>query len=336
MIRRLIAPAAVAGVLVLVLVALAGSAAAQTPSGPAGTSTPTTPPPAEARLAIKVPSGIVDQHVRWFLTGDKLLVKGKIYPYVAGQKVVIELHKSSGELVGQHTVKVEKGEGTAGKFQHRFRIKDDGRYFVVAQHHVTTEQKAGTSGKQKFRSIPGRVTGYESTRLLQIALNRLAYVSPVNGHLDEATRRAVLAFRKVNWYHHTGSPTPTVFRKVFNGRGGFVLRYQHPSMHVEGDLSRQVLVLADNGHPVQIYTMSSGKPSTPTVRGKFRFYRRQPGTNAHGMVWSVYFHGGYAVHGYPSVPPTYPASHGCIRVPIPDSHRIYSSVRLGETIFVFK
>ncbi|TML75377.1 MAG: hypothetical protein E6G07_12720, partial [Actinobacteria bacterium] len=123
MIRRLIAPAAVAGL--LVLVALAGSAAAQTPSGPAGTSTPTTPPPAEARLAIKVPSGIVDQHVRWFLTGDKLLVKGKIYPYVAGQKVVIELHKSSGELVGQHTVKVEKGEGTAGKFQHRFRIKDD-------------------------------------------------------------------------------------------------------------------------------------------------------------------------------------------------------------------
>ena len=127
MIRRLIAPAAVAGV--LALVALAGSAAAQTPSGPTGTSTPTTPPPAppaEARLAIKVPSGIVDQHVRWFLTGDKLLAKGKIYPYVAGQKVVIELHKSSGELVGQHTVKVEKTDGTAGKFQHRLQLRELG------------------------------------------------------------------------------------------------------------------------------------------------------------------------------------------------------------------
>jgi len=331
-IRRLIAPAAISGVFAI---ACACSASAQTPPGPAPT-TPTPPPPAEARLAIKLPDGIVDQHVRWFLTGDKLLAKGKIYPYVAGQKVVVELHKSSGELVGQHTVKVEKTDGTAGKFQHRFRVNDDGRYFVIAHHKVTPEQKAGTSGKQKLRSIPGRVTGYESTRLLQIALNRLAYVSPINGHLDEATRRAVLAFRKVNWYHHTGSPTPTVFRRVFNGRGGFVLRYQHPSMHAEGDLSRQVLVLADHGQPVQIYTMSSGKPSTPTVRGKFRFYRRQPGTNAHGMVWSVYFHGGYAVHGYPSVPATYPASHGCIRVPIPDSHHIYSSVRLGETIYVYK
>src|SRR5205823_3255213 len=235
LIRRLIAPAAVSGA--VALVALAGSASAQTPSGPAGPTTPTPPPPAEARLTIKLPDGIVDQHVRWFLTGDKLLAKGKIYPYVAGQKVVIELHKSSGELVGQHKVKVEKADGTAGKFQHRFRINDDARYYVQAHHAVTPEQKAGTSGKQKLRSIPGRVTGYESTRLLQIALNRLAYVSPINGHLDEATRRAVLAFRKVNWYHRTGSPTPTVFRRVFNGRGGVVLRYQHPSMHAEGDLS---------------------------------------------------------------------------------------------------
>ena len=45
-------------------------------------------------------------------------------------------------------------------------------------------------------------------------------------------------------------PTPAVFRKVFNGRGGFVLRYQHPAMHVEGDLSRQVLVLAEDKKPV--------------------------------------------------------------------------------------
>jgi len=114
-----------------------------------------------------------------------------------------------------------------------------------------------------------------------------------------------------------------------------VLRYQHPAMHVEGDLSRQVLVLAENKKPVQIYTMSSGKPSTPTVRGKFQFYRRQPGTNAHGMVWSVYFHGGYAVHGYPSVPATYPASHGCMRVPIVDAIGIYNWLKIGDWVDVY-
>ena len=66
--------------------------------------------------------------------------------------------------------------------------------------------------------------------------------------------------------------------------------------------------------------MSSGKPSTPTVIGRFRVYSKTPGTNAEGMVDSNYFIRGYAIHGYAEVP-TYAASHGCLRVPIPDARR---------------
>ena len=47
-------------------------------------------------------------------------------------------------------------------------------------------------------------------------------------------------------------------------------------------------------------------------------YRKEPGTNAHGMVDSSYFIRGYAIHGYVTVP-TYNASHGCLRVPVPDA-----------------
>ena len=36
------------------------------------------------------------------------------------------------------------------------------------------------------------------------------------------------------------------------------------------------------------------------------------------MVDSNYFIRGYAIHGYAEVP-TYAASHGCLRVPIPDA-----------------
>ena len=53
------------------------------------------------------------------------------------------------------------------------------------------------------------------------------------------------------------------------------------------------------------------------------------------MVDSTYFHGGYAIHGYPSVPATYPASHGCVRVPIPDAAHIYNKIFIGETIYVY-
>ena len=51
-----------------------------------------------------------------------------------------------------------------------------------------------------------------------------------------------------------------------------------------------------------IYTMSSGKPSTPTVIGRFQVYSKTPGINSEGMVDSNYFIRGYAIHGYAEVP----------------------------------
>jgi L,D-transpeptidase-like protein len=317
-----------------VALALAAPAAAQVPVGPTG---PTGPPaPKEARMSIAIKSGRSDRGTRWEITGDKLLVKGHIWPFVESQRVTVELYRS-GQLVDSAEVKVEKDatKQNAGKFQHRFELGDEGSYTVKARHDLTTEQAAAAAGPKKLRVIPAHVRGEESTRLLQISLNSLAYVSPVNGSLDDATRRAVLAFRKVQNWRHTGSPTSDVFRRVFTGHGRFKLHHTSPATHVEGDLKHQVIVLTKHGKPDQIYTMSSGKASTPTVQGTFKFYRSQPGANSHGMYYTRYFHGGYAVHGYPSVPATYPASHGCIRVPMADAYRIYQSIYIGETIYVY-
>ena len=80
--------------------------------------------------------------------------------------------------------------------------------------------------------------------------------------------------------------------------------------------------------------MSSGKPSTPTVIGRLNVYMKEPGTNSHGMVDSSYFIRGYAIHGYAEVP-TYAASHGCLRVPIPDASSIYSWVSVGMPVDVY-
>ncbi len=144
----------------------------------------------------------------------------------------------------------------------------------------------------------------------------------------------MLAFRKVNHMARIGYASRTVFRKVFERRGTFRLKYPRAGKHVEADLSRQVLVLARNGRAERIYHTSSGKPSTPTVLGSFRVYRKSPGTNSHGMVHSSYFIGGYAIHGYASVP-AYNASHGCLRVPIPDAWSIYRWARMGTVVRVY-
>ncbi|HEX3452753.1 MAG TPA: L,D-transpeptidase, partial [Solirubrobacteraceae bacterium] len=119
------------------------------------------------------------------------------------------------------------------------------------------------------------------------------------------------------------------------GGGALHVRYPHDGRHVEADLTRQVLAeIEPGGHVHALYTMSSGKPSTPTVIGRFSVYSKTPGTNAKGMVDSNYFIRGYAIHGYAEVP-TYAASHGCLRVPIPNAAAIFAWVREGTPVDVY-
>jgi lipoprotein-anchoring transpeptidase ErfK/SrfK len=84
----------------------------------------------------------------------------------------------------------------------------------------------------------------------------------------------------------------------------------------------------------RIYPVSSGKPSTPTVVGTFRVYSKSPGYNAKGMYFSNYFIRGFAVHGYAEVP-IFAASHGCVRVPIPDAVPIYNWLKIGNIVDVY-
>jgi hypothetical protein len=171
--------------------------------------------------------------------------------------------------------------------------------------------------------------------LLQRALWKMGFVTPVTGNFDDATGRAVLAFRKTNEMDRTGYASTDVYAKLFRGQGAYKLRYPKAGKHVEFDWSRQVLVLARNGKPERVYHSSSGAPATPTVFGKFNFYMQTPGTNSLGMVHSSYFIRGYAIHGYVSVP-NYPASHGCLRVPIPNAAEIYEWVDIGDPIWVYQ
>ena len=87
---------------------------------------------------------------------------------------------------------------------------------------------------------------------------------------------------------------------------------------VEIDLTRQVLFLYEGGSLSKILPVSSGTAETPTPTGSYRVYRQATGweTSALGRLYnSQYFVGGYAIHGSLSVP-NYPASHGCVRLPM--------------------
>ena len=105
--------------------------------------------------------------------------------------------------------------------------------------------------------------------------------------------------------------------------------------HVEVDISRQVMALVKDGEPEYVFHVSTGAAATPSDQGGYTFYRKDPGFNSLGMYYSVYYNRGEATHGYHSVPP-YPASHGCIRNPIPDSIFIYNWIDLGDKMYVYR
>jgi lipoprotein-anchoring transpeptidase ErfK/SrfK len=297
---------------------------------------PTTAPPADATLTAQVASGLSYKGRPYVVKGDLVTVSGTLTQYVPGQKVRVELYRH-GKKLSQNTVNVRSG----GVYTAKVRAKRDGALALWAIHDATPEQERAQSARVSLGAIvPSAHVGShgKKVQLLELGLERLGYVTGRGSHFGAATSRAVIAFRKVNKMARITKASKKVFRMLFAGEGGFKLRYPNAGpngKHVEFDWSRQVLVLARGGRPVRIYHASSGKPSTPTVFGTFHFNRRGPGTNALGMVWTTYFFGGYAIHGYHSVP-TYAASHGCIRVPIPNAHSIYRWLNLGDTIFVYR
>jgi peptidoglycan hydrolase-like protein with peptidoglycan-binding domain len=175
----------------------------------------------------------------------------------------------------------------------------------------------------------------QSVRLLQSELDVLHYAVPLSGVFEEGTGQALIAYRKLTGLERVPEAGRQVFELLARGAGAFHVRFPGDGRHVEGDLTRQVLAEVEpGGHVRAIYTMSSGKPSTPTVIGHFAVYLKTPGVNSEGMVDSNYFIRGYAIHGYPEVP-TYAASHGCLRVPIPDAPAIFGWVQTGTPVDVY-
>jgi lipoprotein-anchoring transpeptidase ErfK/SrfK len=271
------------------------------------------------------------------LVRSRVRVRGTLQPYVAGQKVVVRFYRGSRKLRAVE-VKVRR-DGKVGRFTVGYAPRRTGRIVVRAVHRETDELASIRAKGIGVDVLPRRVgPGSNPTviRLLQRKLDRLGYVVGARGTFDARTARAVVAFRKVTGMARTTEANEAVFDKLARGGGRFRVRFPNHGRHVEADISRQVLALIGAGGKVErIYPTSTGAPATPTILGSYRVYRKDYGTNGVGMVHSSYFIRGYAIHGYKSVP-TYNASHGCLRVPIPDALSIFNWVRMGTRIDTYR
>jgi lipoprotein-anchoring transpeptidase ErfK/SrfK len=271
------------------------------------------------------------------MAGEPWSVRVVLTPYAPNEPVVVRLNRRGRTLLATQVVPQPGPSGRSGIAVVPFTVRRTGRVVVRVAKPATAQLPRMVAKPAVVQIAPMAARAGARgpvVRLLQRQLAALGYVVGRPGVYDDRTARAVLAFRKVTGMARTTVASPGVFRRLARGRGRFRVRFPRHGKHVEADLSLQVLALIRGRRVERIYPMSSGKPSTPTVIGHFRVYRKQPGFNSNGMFMSNYFIRGYAIHGYASVP-VFAASHGCLRVPIPDAVSIDRWLRLGDRVDVY-
>ena len=186
----------------------------------------------------------------------------------------------------------------------------------------------------------------------------------VDGVYGTSTIQAVWAFEKLILGTPpdkvTGQVTPAMWQRMEQPLGVQPLRPKASPTHVEVYLPQQVLVVFRDNQPILISHISTGSnqdwcevvkvdndDGTQTEKGicgksitpggVFSFNRRRAGWREGelGRMWNpVYFNYGIAVHGAGNVP-SYPASHGCVRIPMHIGNYFPSLVKYGDQVFVF-
>jgi hypothetical protein len=267
---------------------------------------------------------------------SKVPVLGTISPFVPGQKVKVSFFLDGKPLLSRK-VAVQKGKDGSGSFHAAVLLREGGKYAVSAQHEANAALGGDSTVRKSWTiSYPALHQGECGDVVVGFkkAMRRMGYIANSGRCFGGKTARGVLAYRKVNGLTRSYRAGAGLVKSAFSGKGEYHVVHPDAGEHLEAPLSRQVLVFAKGDKPFAVYPISSGKSSTPTVTGHFTFIRQEPGYNSHGMYYSFYFYGGYAVHGYESVP-DYPASHGCLRTFIADQPEIYNRIHFGESIFVF-
>lgn len=118
--------------------------------------------------------------------------------------------------------------------------------------------------------------------------------------------------------------------------------------HVEVDLRRQVLFMVDTDDRVsrilpictgsgKLYTEGGQTGRAHTPRGKFKVLRKINGWRRSPLgllYYPNYIFKGVAIHGSPAVL-TYPASHGCIRIPLFAAKEFSELTPIGTEVIVY-
>lgn len=214
---------------------------------------------------------------------------------------------------------------------------------ALAMQKRTSKQKPRRV--QKKPPPKKRITKKDILEAEQLLSDLGYWTGVIDGKLDEGSRHALFAFQKVERRNLTGRLTLEELQALKDAKRPLPLEDGYA--HIEVDLSRQVLFIVDEGGEVsKILPVSSGngeeftdedwtrRAITPVgrfkVHSKIEGWRKAP---LGLMYYPVYYLSGIAIHGSPSVPP-YPASHGCVRIPVFAAKEFNEMTDIGTWVIV--
>ena len=206
----------------------------------------------------------------------------------------------------------------------------------AARHAVWVEVEPNAGYTQIARKIRVRITAPALSigshgRAVRVLESTLIAHHFALLHADSSfgadTLEAVYALQKFSGLSRSGRMSAAAWLAL--GRS----KPPRPRLHgsyIEVDKTKQVLYVVRDSKVTLIVPVSTGATgNTPT--GIFHVYSKVPGGAV--MYYSNYFIGGFAIHGYVDVPP-YPASHGCVRVPMWIATHLYGLIPTGMRVYI--
>jgi len=203
-----------------------------------------------------------------------------------------------------------------------------------------TTTTTGAPQKSATASVP-------QVMAMQQRLAELGYdIGTPDGQWGARTTYSLMAFQKVEGLTRDGADGPETQAALAKAtKPGPMVPGGAPT-RIEIDVARQVMFHWVDGSLARILPVSTGNnehycvdgqcDTAVTPGGSFRIGRKATGLEVAPLGelwWPMYFNGGIAIHGSPSVP-AYPASHGCIRIPMYAAPTFFDQVSTGTRVHV--
>lgn len=178
-------------------------------------------------------------------------------------------------------------------------------------------------------------------------LSSLGYwTGPIDGSFDDNSKHALVAFQKIEGRKRRGKLTHDELEALRLAVRPEPRDSTYP--HIEVDLARQVLMIVDaDGQAHHIIPVCTGNEKNymdhgeshraHTPRGKFTVLRKIAGWRRSSLgllYYPNYIVNGIAIHGSLSIP-AFPASHGCIRIPMFAAKEISEMTPVGTIVVVY-